>query len=128
MSRLPCAWLLFRSLTFNRTDTLVSPQAQRAADYDSIRPKIAAAAKFLLIVQLRRTSDKRARSIPETLENCSRWFGRIRNDLIAEIAADLPRFSEGINCPCFSHYGRFGSVRHQHPHRHVPLLLLYFPH
>ena len=69
-----------------------------------------------LIVQLRRTFDKRARSIPETLENCSRWFKKVQSHLIAGIAADLPRFSEGINSRCFSHDRCFGRGHHQHRH------------
>jgi len=72
-----------------------------------LRQKIAAASKFLLVVQRRRTFDKLARSISKTLEKCSRWFEGFQNRLIAGIVADLPRFSEGINRQCFSHYGRF---------------------
>ena len=67
-----------------------------------------------LIVQLRRTFDKRAQSIPKTLENCSRWFEKVRSRLIAGIVADLPRFSEGINAQCFSHDGHFRKVHHRH--------------
>jgi hypothetical protein len=68
-----------------------------------------------LIVQLRREFAKRVQSIPKTLENCSRWFEKVRSHLIAGIVADLPRFSEGINSQCFSHDGCFGKV---HRHRH----------
>ena len=69
-------------------------------------------------MQPRKTFEKRVPLIPRTRANCSRWLEGIQNRLIAEIGADLPRFSEGINSPCFSHYGRFGRIRHKHPHRH----------
>ena len=58
-----------------------------------------------LIAQLQRTFDNRAH-----------WFEKVRSRLIAEIVADLPRFSEGINRPCFSHYGRFGKVQVRYRH------------
>ena len=69
-----------------------------------------------LIVQLRRTFDKRAHSIPKTLENCSRWFEKVWSRLVAGIVADLPRFSEGTNSQCFSHDCCFGKVHHRHRH------------
>jgi|SRR5215813_4124396 len=69
-----------------------------------------------LIVQLRRTFDKRAQSIPKTLENCSRWFEKVRSRLIAGIVADLPRFSARINGQCFSHDGCFRDVHNRHRH------------
>jgi len=69
-----------------------------------------------LIMQVRRTFDKRAQSIPKTLGNCSRWFERVRSRLIAGIVTDLPRFSEGINSQCFSHDGCFGKIHHRHQH------------
>ena len=70
----------------------------------------------LLIVQPRKIFAKRVPSILRTRANCSRWFGEILNRLIAEIDADLPRFSEGRNRSCFSRSGHFGKV---HRHRLV---------
>jgi hypothetical protein len=69
-----------------------------------------------LIVQLRRTFDKRTQLIPESLEKCSRWFEKVGTCLIAGIVADLPRFSAGINSQCFSHDRCFGKVHHRHRH------------
>ena len=51
-----------------------------------------------------------------TRANCSRWFGKMMNRVIAGIAVDLPRFSNDINRPCFWRYDRFGNCK-RHPHR-----------
>jgi hypothetical protein len=80
-----------------------------------ISPKVVAKSNYLLIVQPRKIFAERVPSILRTRANCSRWFGEILSRLIAEIGADLPRFSEGRNRSCFSHSGHFGKV---HPHRH----------
>ena len=71
---------------------------------------------YSLIVQLRKTFDKRVPSILRTRVNRPRWFGKILNRLIAEIAADLRQFSRERNKECFSRSGHFGKV-HRRPRR-----------
>ena len=67
------------------------------------------------IVHLRKTFDETVPSILRTRANCSRWFGKMMNRLIAGIAMDLPRFSNDINRPCFWRYDRFGNCKRR-PH------------
>jgi hypothetical protein len=49
-------------------------------------------------------SQQKIRACTELLRtraNCSRWFGKMMNRVIAGIAMDLPRFSNDMNRLCF---------------------------